>query len=461
MGDLVIRLMAFGGYGFALIMLAGQAFQWNENRRSFYLGDRKVSLGSSIGTFGATWMSAASLLGYTALASQQGYTAFFTSVNGWMLGLPLLTLAVLRLRKSRSLSMPQWLAEKYGDHRLRTLTSLALLVVYVVYLVIQFRAFGSIVASMLDIGYFTASLMVYLFVLYTTFGGLPSVIRSDSLNLILIVTAVTIAAGTILKQTGSPAQIHMALSRLSPDMLNPWPKTSFLSSISMVLGWGLGVAANPQYAIRIVSCKDRNTAFATLGISALIIAWIYVCLTVMGLGSRVLQPFTSGPTQEILFANLMSTTLSPFPLALIMVGVVAAAVSTANSQLLLAACSFCYDLQGETRYPDRDPMREDDFLFRNRAAVAIIASTALFLSHLPLPGILSLGRYSWSMVALCFLLPVYFPPSEGRRGLFPAMMVAIILHNGLVSMFGMSPEEAMLPSLALEGLLWWLFGRKS
>ncbi|MCF4114261.1 MULTISPECIES: sodium:solute symporter family protein [Dethiosulfovibrio] len=456
--SLLYRLVAFGGYGMALILLAGRAFQWNETRRSFYLGGRGIALWPSVGTFGATWMSAASLLGYTVLLYQEGYAAFTGSVIGWMLGLPLLPLAVIRLRKSRALSLPQWLEERYSDDRLRSLSALCLLVVYTVYLIIQFRAFGAIVGSMLDIEGFMASILVYLFVLYTTFGGLPSVVRSDGLNLMVIVVSVTVAAWSITSQTGGFPSIHERLLDLRPELLQPWPKEGILASMTMALGWGLGVAANPQYCIRIISCKDRWTAWLTLAITSLTVSWIYICLTALGLGAKALHPFVTGGSQEVLFSRLMEAGLSPLPLALLMVGVLAAAVSTANSQLLLAACSFCYDLQGEKRMPSKDPLEEDGFLFKNRIAVAIIATVTLFLSYMPLPGILQLGRYSWSMVALCFLLPLYLPRTKGRRGLFGAMSAALIVYNLLVWFSGMSPETAMLPSLLIEGILWWILG---
>lgn len=456
----LLRLAAFGGYGLALIVLAGQAFRWKETRRSFYLGGRRISLWPSVGSFGATWMSAASLLGYTVLLHQEGYTAFSTSVNGWMLGLPLLPLAVSRLRKSRALSLPQWLEDRYGDKRLRSLSALGLLVVYTVYLVIQFRAFGAIVGTMLDIGSMMASLLVYLFVLYTTFGGLSSVVKSDGLNLIIIIIAVTVAAFAVGSKTGWLPSIHDALRTIDPRYLEPWPDNGAFGSFAMALGWGLGVAANPQYCIRLMSCKDRRTAVMTVAISSLVVSWIYLCLTITGLGAKVLCPFVAGPSQEAIFSRLMEATLSPLPLSFLMMGVLAAAVSTANSQLLLAASSFCYDLQGEERIPSSDPMEEDDFLFRNRVAVATIATVALFLSHLPLPGILQLGRYSWSMVALCFLLPLYIPGVSGRKGLFGAMSSALLTHNCLVWFAHMTPEIAMLPSLILEGILWWFLGKR-
>ena len=51
----------------------------------------------------------------------------------------------------------------------------------------------------------------------------------------------------------------------------------------MMLAWGLGVAANPQYAIRIMSASSRRTAYSMLVLAPLIVGWIYVCLTLTGM----------------------------------------------------------------------------------------------------------------------------------------------------------------------------------
>lgn len=107
-------------------------------------------------------MSGASVLGYTMLLYREGYRAFTGSVKGWLMGLLPLTFIAPRLRKSRILSMPQWLAETYKDRRLRRLSALVLLLAYTLYLVIQFRVFGTVVAHLLEIRYVVTSLMIYL-----------------------------------------------------------------------------------------------------------------------------------------------------------------------------------------------------------------------------------------------------------------------------------------------------------
>lgn len=172
---------------------------------------------------------------------------------------------VSKLRKSKALSLPEWLEENFQDQRLRKLSALALLVAYSLYIVIQFRVFGSIVSSMLGTPPIISSILIYLFVIYTTFGGLPSVAKSDALNLIIIVLGVTIGALFVLKQVGGPIKLHADIAKTHPQLLEILDKRGALFTFSIMLGWGFGVASNPQYAIRIMSAKRPRTAFQCFG----------------------------------------------------------------------------------------------------------------------------------------------------------------------------------------------------
>ncbi len=451
---LLYSLSAFGLYTLALILLAGQAFTWRETRTLFYVGKRRFSLVSSVATFCATWMSGASLVGCTMYLYLSGYEAFTGSVHGWLLGLVCLPFIVLRLRKRPVLSLPEWLSVEYGDTRLRTLSALSLVLAYTFYIVIQFLVFAKVVGYMLDITYPLASVLVYLFVLYTTFGGMPSVVRSDMLNMAVILVGVSVAGWLIYCEAGGLGAIHAEVFRRDPSMLAITSREGLLFTLAMMLGWGFGVAANPQYAIRIISARSTRTAWRMLGVTGLIVGWIYVCITVIGLGGRALLTMNIPFGQEAGFAQLFSTVLTPLPAMLLLLAVLAASVSTANSELLLAACSWCYDVRGESRRPEQDPLMEDRFIFHNRIAITIISTAALIISFFNLPGILILGRYSWSVVAICFLLPLYSPLRPSGKGLFAAIGSALILHTLLVVFGGQLPEIAMLYSLLLEALLW-------
>ena len=456
MSPLIYYLAAFGAYTISIILMTGQSLTWKETRSSFYVGGRKTGLIPSVSTFCATWMSPLSLVGYGMWLYRDGYMAFFASVNGWLIGLMFFPFIVKRLRIRRVLSLPEWLEKTYGDARVRKLVALTMIFLYTLYLVIQFRAFGVIVSYMLEITPgFAATSLVYLFVLYTTFGGYPSVVRSDVLNLAFIIFGVTIAAYCILPPgAGLGYAKDVLFSETAVGGLEPVSYAEAFSLFAMMLAWGFGVAGNPQYAIRIISCRTKRDAYGMLSLSPLIIGWIYVCTTLFILVCRMNYADIGNFEETLAFAKL-GQFLPSFAGAALLIGVIAAAVSTANSQLLLAASSLCYDLfplSGKSGAP-RGPMEEDKFLFLNRGAITAIASAALFLSHAKLPGYLLLGRISWTLVAICFFFPLFVPKLIVKSMLFYVLTVAISLQFMFVFIVGISPEYSMLVVLFAEAVI--------
>ena len=453
MSPLIYYLVAFGAYTVSIILLTGQSFAWKETKKSFYLGDMKVALFPTLATFCATWMSPLSLVGFGMWFYRSGYVAFWASVNGWMIGLQFFPFVVRRLRVARVASLPEWLEKRYGDVRVRRLVALTMIFLYVVYLVIQFRAFGVIVSYMLEIPQgFAATSLIYLFVLYTTFGGYFSVVRSDTLNLLLIILGVSVAAWFCLPEGFSLAAAREVFRAESTTLsLNDFSLSEIFSAFAMMLVWGLGVATNPQYMI--IACRSRREAYGMLALSPYVVGWIYLCLTFFIMVCRLKYPLIGNFEETMAFAKLAQF-LPPVAGMLLLVCVIAAAVSTANSQLLLAACSLCYDLVPMKRDENElRPFQEERFLFINRIAITLIASIALMLSHAGLPGYIRLGTISWTLVAIAYFYPLFTPRLIVKEILFAVLTVAVMMQFLLVFGFRIEPEYAMLIVLAGEYLV--------
>jgi SSS family solute:Na+ symporter len=283
------------------------------------------------------------------------------------------------------------------------------------------------------------------------------VAKSDVLNVLVIVFGLTVAAFVIVWTAGGPVDIHRRLAADFPGMLKVLDKRGAIFTFTIMLGWGFGVASNPQYMIRIMSARDTNTAWSMLSLSAVVVGWIYVCLTFIGLGGKALSFGETWSGDN--FFGVFSNALSPEVYTLLLISILAAAVSTANSQLLLAACSFCYDLfpsiSGGPRA--KDVLDEDRFLLANRVMIGVIATVSLVLSWILSPAILDIGQYSWAVVSICFFLPMYLPVRKKKEGLFGAIVAAFAVHTLFVYIIGLPPEQALVPSLCIEWVVWRLF----
>lgn len=449
-------LLLFSGYTLAIILLTGPSFSWNETRRSFYIGSNRTGLLASLATFCATWLSVVSLVGYTVWLYHGGYSAFMGSVNGWLLGITLMPFLVRRLRASRSLSVPDWLATTYNDSRLKPLGGAVLLFTYLFYLVIQFEGVDAVVGYMLGVPNGAVStFLIFLFVLYTTLGGYVSVVRSDVLNLLFILVGVTVPAVYVLREVGSLGQIHADLSLMAPEMLSGGTSLSAaFSTFALMLAWGLGIAVNPQYSIRIMAARKRRDAYWMLCLAPVVLGWVYFSITLIGLGCRVLAP-QLGLVEDLAFPTLLAEALPLSVGMFFLIAALAAAVSTANSQLLLAAGSLCYDLwpflsRTAEKKRTHDLMHEERFLFANRLAVAVLLLIAMCLAQLEMPEMLLIGRYSWTVIAVCFSAPLLLPRLVPQKGLFECLVGSLLFHVAIMALFSFPPEMALLGTLTLQ-----------
>ena len=262
---------------------------------------------------------------------------------------------VKKLRSYDVLTLPEFFHKRYDSRTLQMIAGIVIILVYTLYIIIQIRGFGIVMSQLLGISYNISIFLVYLFIVYTTFGGLFSVAKSDGMNFFLIILGMLISTYLIIKGAGGFFEIFTSdfeyknifaeLNVGSKTVMGSTGIKYFVAVISGFFGWGLGLAANPQYVVRICSAKDDKTAYKMIIYSVLILFIIYFCLVVIGLGGRLLDiGYLDNGNPDEFFPNLINNALySPFS-GFILISIVASSISTANSQLLIVASSCCNDI---------------------------------------------------------------------------------------------------------------------
>lgn len=183
MNKTVLYLIYFCVYSVALLLIGKSSLRDNRTVGSYFTCDRKVSLPLCICTFAGTWLSAITILSLTGGVYEDGLAVLFYSVVPWFLG-GLLLAAVSRRRMPGTPSPFRKSSASATVPKLQMAYGIIFITVYVFYLVTQYKGFGMVASALFDIPYPAAVLMVYLFILYTTFGGYRSVVP-DRMRLIL------------------------------------------------------------------------------------------------------------------------------------------------------------------------------------------------------------------------------------------------------------------------------------
>ena len=460
MNKTALYLIYFCVYSAALLLIGKSSLREDPTPRGYFLCSRTASLPLCICTFVGTWLSAITILSLTGGVYEDGLAVLFYSVVPWFFGAALLAGVSRRLYANDVITVPELFRVRYHSPALQVVYGGIILLVYICYLVTQYKGFGTVAAILFDIPYPVAVLMVYLFVLYTTFGGYRSVLRTDAFNLVLLVASLTVLLVLLVGQAGGLFQLYAQAGELTGSD----PENNLLAlsnsrypltvSLSMFFSWGLGLAANPQYMVRVLAARNPRSARWTVIGSILLLAVIYFALIHIGLASRVLAPQRPAvSSSDEIIAHLMNNELYSVWSGFFLFAVIGACVSTANSQLLLIASSFSYDM---VRVLSRRPVSERRVLTLGRLAVFGGGTVSMLLALDPPAFTLSYGGDVWGAVSV-----LLFPAAYGtllsrrvtRRGVWASVGVgaASILTLYPAYYGGLLPIHPALPGVLLSG----------
>lgn len=436
MSKTILYLGYFCLYSVVLLIIGKSSLRDGNTPEDYFICERKVGLAQCVCTFTGTWVSAITILSLTGSVYEDGLAVLFYSVIPWFLGAFLLALVARRLYSNGIITIPELFRVRYGSRGLQAVYAVVIIVVYVFYLVSQYKGFGMISAALFNIPYPVGVGMVYLFILYTTFGGYRSVVRTDVFNLILLVVGLAVLMVSILSQVGGLGALYEQASqmtgysaaRLSVErdpLLAPFGgRYTPMISLSMFWGWGLGLAANPQYLVRMLGASSGRDARRTVLGSLALLSLIYFALIHIGLGMRVLVPeLTEAVDTDGIIIQLINHELYGPWSGFFLFAVFGACISTANSQLLLIASSFSYDLVKGLTHKELPAARVVNL---GRLAVLGGGTLAMLLTLNPPDFTLSYGGDVWGVLSILLFPPLYgalLSDWVTRRGVWACIIV--------------------------------------
>ncbi|MEO0376731.1 MAG: sodium/proline symporter, partial [Cyanobacteria bacterium P01_A01_bin.17] len=298
-------------------------------------------------------------------------------------------------------------------------------------------------------------------VLYCFSGGIRASIWTDAVQSIVMMGAMFLLMGIALAACGGFGGMWAQLQGLDPALVDPVPKDLQFGFALFLLSWlmgGVGVVGQPHIMVRAMVLKSSEQ----MGISRNIYAGLYVIFStaavITGLTARVLVPGLLDGGDPELALPLMATELLPGLLVgLILAGVFAAVISTADSQILSCSAALTQDLF---------PQWAGSYRWAKRATV-ISAGLIVAIALSSNKNMFALGVFAWSALACglgpllmvrVFALPV--SPAVGVAMMTTGVAVAAIW-NAVLKFSGSVYE--VLPGMLAGGavyLLAWLWKRQ-
>lgn len=422
----------------AVVLLLG-FIAWRRTRslKDYILGGRSLNAWVTALSAQASDMSGWLLMGLPGLAYAAGLEA------GWMvLGLLAGTylnwkLVASRLRERTevlddSLTLPDYFERRFNDRSraLRLLAGVFILVFFVLYTSSGFVAGGKLFEALFGVDYRWAVFWGTLSVLvYTFFGGFLAVSWADVLQGSLMFLALVLVAALSWWTLGGAGGIRHTLNAVNPDLLNPFVSADTGQALGVIgivslVGWGLGYFGQPHILARFMAANAAGNIPAARRIAMSWQTVVLVAAVLVGLaGIGVLDRPLTGPDVEKVFI-FMAVDRFPAVLAgICLSGILAAVMSTAAAQLLVASSAFAEDFYKGVL---RKQAHGRELLWVGRLAVLGIAILAFLIALDPASKVLALVAWAWAGFGATFgpavLLSLYWDGMT-RNGALAGMLV--------------------------------------
>lgn len=392
--------------------------------KAFFLGGRKMSGLVAALSAGASDMSAWVLMGLPGSIYAAGMGQVWISV-GLLAGTILAwCLVAPRLRRysimaKDSITIPQFLTNRFlsSSPTLQVVCAVIFVIVYCVYGASSISACGTLFNTLfgLDnrIGMTIATVVI---IAYVFMGGFNAVCWTDFFQGLLMLAALMvtpIVAAALLNVNGA-----VAAGTIPENFYNPLSSGKFdwasIATILTGLGWGLGYFGMPHIIVRYISIKSekemKKSRFIGIGWTALIL----IMATVVGLVGRQYLGDSVLDNKSTVFVTMARTVFPVFLGGVIISAIIAASMSTADSQLLAASSAFASDVYKTTIKKDAS---DKNVMWVGRIVVVVISLLAFGIAMLgsvvpAFSTIMSLVSAAWAAFGSAFgpiiLLALYW-----------------------------------------------------
>lgn len=447
----ILILLAIVVYLLFMLWIGWICAKKNESVDDFYLGGRKLGPFVTAMSAEASDMSSWLLMGLPGVAYLTGLAEASWTAIGLVVGTYLNWLIVAkRIRRYShrldAITVPQFFSKRWGDDRclLSAISALVIIIFFIPYTASGFSACGKLFSTLFSMDYVTAMLIsAAVIVIYTVMGGFLAASFTDLIQSIIMTVALIVVLGFGVTQAGGVEAVmenarsmagYLSLARIHDPATggsNPYG----LLTICSLLAWGLGYFGMPHILVRFMAIEEEEKLKLSRRVAS---SWVVISMGVAIIIGLVGNAMTSAGTLEQLadsetiivrIASLISQfgAIPALLAGVILAGILAATMSTADSQLLAASSSISQDLG-------------NDFLKRNfsgkrgmlvaRSVMIAIALIAAFLARDPNSSVFRVVSFAWAGFGAAFgptMLMALFWKRSNKWGALAGMVTGGVM----------------------------------
>lgn len=434
--DQVIISLTFLVYLLLMLAIGWAAYSRTNNLDDFILGGRRLGSWTAALSAGASDMSGWLLLGLPGFAYLSGMESIWLAA-GLLAGtwLNWRTMAAPLRSYSRiagdSLTIPAFFRHRFRDESglLQSVSASFILLFFVFYTSSGLVAGGKLFQSVFGLDYSGAvAAGACAIILYTAVGGFLAVSWTDLVQALLMVVALIAVPMMTIDELGGISKTFELVRQTNPELLNALTASDgtalSLIGILSLLGWGLGYFGQPHILARF---KGISSVAAIPKARRIAVSWTFLSLagaSLVGIaGIAYLNSPLTGADSEKVFIQLVGLLFHPVIAGICLAAILAAVMSTADSQLLVASSAFTADLYQGILRKTATPR---ELMWVGRLTVIVIAGIAFLLALDPDSKVLDLVAYAWAGFGAAFgptlLLSLYWKRMN-RAGALAGILV--------------------------------------
>lgn len=421
------------------------------NMNSYFLGDRKMNGFVSALSYSATTYSAFMLVGLAGLTYNGGVGALGFELI-YLMGVSLVAFFGPRFwkvgKKFGYVTPSEMLGDRYDSKTVAILVAVSNCIFLIPYSAVQLSGVGYLLQGVTNnaISFSTGVILATaLAIFFTYIAGIRSVVWTDSLQALFMIITSTIVVLVLIKGLGGFSGFFGTLETKYPQYLTVPGNGffSFLNFLGLSLPWFFFSLSNPQVSQRLYMPSSLKSMRHML-MGFLIFGLIYTIVAIIwGYSALIMFPNLENADMATPLV-LQSDLIPPILGAIVMVGIMAAAISTIDSILLTLSSLFARDVYGNVKKNTSDSaqLKVGKFIIPVIAALAFIFS----LMEVNLIAVLSVSSSAGLLVVVPAIIGAFF----WKRGTAAGVISSVVVSGFIVIIL----ELMQIKPLGLASGLW-------
>lgn len=464
-------LLSFAAYFLIILFIGVLSYKKQKNDSDFIVGNRSLNFWVIALSAHASDMSSWLFMGFPAAIMISGLHQWWIAL-GLILGMLLnwqFVAKKLRMltEKLNCYTLSTFFEKRFNDDSgvTRIVTALMTVIFLSCYLSAGLIGMGLLLESIFGINYYTGLILSTIVVaVYTFVGGFITVAWTDlfqAVFLLIMIILVPIIAFSKLPDGWEGIAAIAASNQINLNWIENYSLESLFGILCLVFGWGLGYFGQPHIVTKFMGIKNPEDMHKSKYLG---MAWMLAALGgAVAVGYIGIAFFPDGlQNPELIFIQMVKSLFSPLGAGFILCGVLAASMSTMDSQILVCASVLCEDLYKQIINRKASP---EELLKASRVFVILVSLVSLTIALNRNSTVLETVQYAWSGLGCAFgplVFAALYSSRTNKYGAITGILVGAIIAaswnfiNPLITDY---PLPAMIPGFALGTASIWIVSR--